>query len=889
MRRLLSVLSIGVMATIEAPMPNAALVEGMVQRAEDLAYVEAFAPARLTLEHAIDRAASLGNRRLMALSLDRLGSVLAFGGDATAGLERHQRALALARDLHDQATIASVLASIGLTHWRQGEYQEALTRLHEALTIQETLDDAVGAARTHVFIGRVHFKKAAYDTAKTHYMRAVSLLEPSGNRRWLSIALEDLGDLALERGFFTEGIDHLQRSLDARRAIGDVGGEVYMLTVIGRAYLQQGAYREAFSWFDRGVRQSQTADARPSRGLAFYHLGIACYGIGEHAKALDAYAQALAIKEELADRRQQAWILSRIGDVHASDGDHVKALAAYRRATGIWEAIGDPRGTAGGLAQVARASLETGDYETALASYRRAADLYGKGQPAFTASALSGMARVYAASGDESAALEHARQAAALARGGPDDVRWVALRTLGSIERQFGHRAAAVKSLDESLAIIESLRGRVVPSADVRADFLEGKQAAYAEMVALLVELGRDGEALEFAERARARAFLELLAARAGTSLSGAPALTLQQTRNEVRRRDVTAIEYFSTADRLFVWVLQPDGGIHARSQEIPRRDLSRRVDEMRTALTRFQDVRAHLRELNDILIAPIDDLLPDDRDRLITIVPHGPLFLVSFAALVDSDGRYLVERHTLSYSPSLSVLPYTARNRARIVATVPRVLTVGNPLMPDPRGGQPALTQLPGAEHEARAIGALYRDSPVVSLVGAQAGERAIRDVAADQTILHFATHAVLFDDEPRASYLALTADATADGFLTVDEVLGLNLRADLVTLSACNTGLGRISGEGVVGLSRAFIYAGAASVLVSLWSVADAVASVQMERFYQGVIATHGDKASALASAQREIIRQLREGRIVSPGGRKLEEHPVFWAPFVLIGEPR
>jgi tetratricopeptide (TPR) repeat protein len=215
-RRLLSVLSIGVMATIEAPMPNAALVEGMVQRAEDLAYVEAFAPARLTLEHAIDRAASLGNRRLMALSLDRLGSVLAFGGDATAGLERHQRALALARDLHDQATIASVLASIGLTHWRQGEYQEALTRLHEALTIQETLDDAVGAARTHVFIGRVHFKKAAYDTAKTHYMRAVSLLEPSGNRRWLSIALEDLGDLALERGFFTEGIDHLQRSLDAR-------------------------------------------------------------------------------------------------------------------------------------------------------------------------------------------------------------------------------------------------------------------------------------------------------------------------------------------------------------------------------------------------------------------------------------------------------------------------------------------------------------------------------------------------------------------------------------------------------------------------------------------------------------------------------------------------
>lgn len=870
-------------------MPNAAAVEAMVQRAEDLAYVEAFAPARVTLERAIDRATSLGNRRLIALSLDRLGSVLTFAGDAAAGLARHEHALALARELHDQATIASVLASIGLTYWRQGEYEQALIRLHEALSIQEEVDDAAGASRTHVFIGRVHFKKAAYDAAKTHYVRAVSLLEPGGDRRWLSIALEDLGDLAVERGFFTEGIGHFERSLDARRAMGDLGGEVYMLTVIGRAYLQQGAYREAFRWFDRGVRLSQSADVRPSRALALYHLGIACHGIGEHAKALDVYTQALAIKEELADRRQQAWILSRIGDVHASDGAHAKALDAYRRATGIWEAIGDPRGTASGLSKAARASLDAGDHRTALASLRRAADLYVKGQPAFTASALSGMARVYAASGEEFAALEHARQAVDMARGGPDDVRWATLQTLGSLEHQFGHRAAAVQSLGESLSIIESLRGRVVPSPDVRADFLEGKQAAYAEMVALLVELGRDGDALEVAERARARAFLELLAVRAGTSPSGAQALTLRQTRNEVRRRDVTAIEYFSTADRLFVWVLQPDGGIHVRTKEISRRDLTRLVDQMRATLTRSQDVRARLRELNDILIAPIDDLLPAERDRLITIVPHGPLFLVSFASLIDAGGHYLVERHTLSYSPSLGVLPYTARNRARIVATVPRVLTVGNPLMPEARGGQPALAQLPGAEHEARAIGTLYRDSPVVSLLGAQASERAIRDVAADQTILHFATHAVLFDDEPRASYLALSADPTADGFLTVDEVLGLDLRADLVTLSACNTGLGRISGEGVVGLSRAFIYAGAASVLVSLWPVADAVAGAQMERFYQGVIATHGNKASALASAQREVIRQLREGRIASPGGRTLEEHPVWWAPFVLIGEPR
>jgi CHAT domain-containing protein len=157
-----------------------------------------------------------------------------------------------------------------------------------------------------------------------------------------------------------------------------------------------------------------------------------------------------------------------------------------------------------------------------------------------------------------------------------------------------------------------------------------------------------------------------------------------------------------------------------------------------------------------------------------------------------------------------------------------------------------------------------------------------------------------MVFDDEPLGSFLALAPDpkspegdevrdAKRDGLLTVAEVFGLDLHAGLVTLSACNTGLGPVNGDGVIGLSRAFLYAGTASVMVSLWRVADAVARFQMERFYAALIRDGGDKASALRQAQLETIGALRGSELRAPSGRPLPEDPLLWAPFVLVGEAR
>ena len=678
---------------IQVPDPTSVAIERMVREAEDLAYFEAFVPARTKLETALRSARRLADPALTALCLDRIGSVLDFEGQTAAGAERHRQALALARENGDRSLAASILSSIGLAHWRQSEYAAALASLQEALASQEQIGDQAGRARTLVFIGRVHFKQAEYGNAKASYLSAVAILKTVRDQRWLSITLEDLGDLALEQGFFMEALDAFEQALAARGEMGDAAGEVYMLSVIGRGYLLQGAYRDALGWFERALALSRQIGDRPNRALALYHMGIAHDELGDPARALTLYAQALVLKEELGDRRQQAWILRHMGDAHAARGDLSSALDAHGRALGIWREIRDPRGMATGLSRSAVIHFELRHYQESAELFRRASEL-GTSQPAFLATAVSGMGKAHAAAGNKTPALEHGRRAAEIARTGPDDVRWTTIRTLGWIERRLGHRDDALVHYRQSLEIIEALRGRVVASANVRADFLEGKQAVYAETVELLMELGRVEEALEIAERARARAFLDLLsgrdlvtkpvdqaalariaslegslrsethsaplltnparfrdfaaddksqvnhgktspAARPGAaafdraalrrselaplstarrepaSLVTTSSLTLEQARREARRSGSTILEYFSTADRLFIWVLAPDGAIRAASSPVSRRELGELVGSVRAAM--------------DAGAAPRNDRTADSGERGLGSAPFAP------------------------------------------------------------------------------------------------------------------------------------------------------------------------------------------------------------------------------------------------------------------------
>jgi CHAT domain-containing protein len=287
----------------------------------------------------------------------------------------------------------------------------------------------------------------------------------------------------------------------------------------------------------------------------------------------------------------------------------------------------------------------------------------------------------------------------------------------------------------------------------------------------------------------------------------------------------------------------------------------------------------APLRRLYELVIEPISDLLPDDPSEEIVFMPQGALFLVPFAALQGSDGKYLIEKHAVLMAPSIQVLELTGRRNRELQAKVEREtkgqtepkgdLVVGNPLMPRFPGVAQPLPPLPAAELEAEEIARLLG---VEALTGAGATKKEVISRMSGARYVHLATHGILDDKRGFASAMALAPSAADSGLLSADEIADLQLQAELVVLSACNTGRGRITGDGVIGLSRSFISAGAPSVLVSLWSVPDTPTARLMTEFYKNLENKHG-KAQALRLAMLATM----------------EEHPkpLNWAAFTLIGE--
>lgn len=269
------------------------------------------------------------------------------------------------------------------------------------------------------------------------------------------------------------------------------------------------------------------------------------------------------------------------------------------------------------------------------------------------------------------------------------------------------------------------------------------------------------------------------------------------------------------------------------------------------------------LRQGYDLLIKPIADLLPTEPGSKLIIIPHRELAIVPFAALRDEEGKFLIDRYTLAFAPSVSVLAEAAR---RPKTSNGPALIVGNPNpMPD------NLRPLPGSEKEAQAIAQTLNAKP---LIGSQATESKVKEQIDQASLLHFATHGIL----PRTtaagldSWLALAPSGDEDGQLTISEIFDRNLKAQLAVLSACDTGRGAVSGEGVIGLARAFLKAGVPTVVASLWKVPDEPTALMMQIFY-AERAAGKDAATALRVAMLKVKEQYPE--------------PQNWAAFVAIGD--
>jgi CHAT domain-containing protein len=491
-------------------------------------------------------------------------------------------------------------------------------------------------------------------------------------------------------------------------------------------------------------------------------------------------------------------------------------------------------------------------------------------------------------------------------------IYWSVLYDLGRMARAEGDGALAAKRLADAVGVIEAQRANINTDA-AKIGFIGDKQAVYQELISLLVEQKRAGEALEFVERAKSRALVDLLAERQNLAaqsrnrtealeslqvlagleqkyaVSSAPAeergrlrSAMSSAAGELRRTapelaslvtvsasgtaeiqaelapDETLLEYYGQGDDLYVFAVTR-GGVSAL--RLDGRGLERDVRALRETLGQAAG-EAYLKPAQALfarLLAPVPGAL--ERPRLV-IVGHGPLHYLPWAAL--HDGRqFLVDRVSVQQLPSASVMRFLA---ARKAAAARDMLLLGNPDLGDAR------MDLPGAEAETRAIRAIWPQATV--LTRRAATKSALTRTGELFRVIHVAAHGEFVSDQPLDSRLLLAPEAGDDGRLTAGDLYGLRLNADLVTLSACETGLGKVlSGDDVIGLTRGFLYAGANSIVASLWPVSDEETSFLMVRLY-GNLKTM-PKADALRQAQLETKRRYA--------------HPFFWSAFQLTGMGR
>jgi CHAT domain-containing protein/tetratricopeptide (TPR) repeat protein len=758
------------------------------------------------------------------------------------------------------------------------------------------------------------FQQSRFDVARRSAEQALIAFRQSGFRWGEEAALGNLGLIYYETGEPHKAIACYDESLKIIEEINDRQGRVRTLGYLGAAYTELGQYAKAIEYQQRSLQLTAAINDKHGLASALGNLSQTYMLLGEYRKALEYADASLTVVREIGYELGEVRVLSYQGVIHNALSDTAAAIQAHKESLSLARDIGDQVGAGRALTNLGALYMGERDtakaakcFEQSLAVKRGVSDRKGE------VSALGNLALIYLSKGDSGKAIAQLLEVLELARGiGDPRLMAMSLTQLGVALLSSGEPQAAEDTLRQAVSIWETTRAGLGVDDQNKVSLFERQEITYRALQQALVAQQKYDEALAACERGRARALVEVLSHRltpAGGVMPAPVSPSPQQIREIAASEQATLVEYSISyrdldalkdgeqrTNEIYIWVISPAGDISFRAADLTpfqgrqHLDVAALVGGARAALgvperdleyvPVSHDVTADedadfLHYVYRLLIQPVANLLPADPNSRVIFIPHRELAAIPFPALQDADGKYLIKSHTVLTAPSIQTLDYAAQAARRHAAgnAGRGALVVGNPLMPKvslkPGEDPVQLSSLPYAEQEALKVAESLKTEP---LIGPSATKANVVGRMPGQLIIHLATHGLLdLVGYGMPGAVVLTPAAGDDGLLKSEEILDLSLDAELVVLSACNTGQGRMTGDGVVGLARAFIAAGVPSVVVSLWSVADDSTAFLMTRFYEH-LRGGCDKAAALRNAMLDTSAMY--------------PHPRDWAPFTLVG---
>ncbi len=801
--------------------------------------------------------------------------------------------------------------------------------------------------------------------------------EMIGDRIGVAASFNNIGLSYQETGQYQTSIENFKQGIKINTELNNQLGLASANNNIGLSYIYMGEYRLAEGYLQQSAKFIEALNRRDLLPNPLNNLGIIQRRLGNRERAQDYYEQSLKICEETKNKLCASQALSNLGILKNEAGDYANALDLHRKGLALREEINNKKGISISLNNIGSVYTAQGDFSAAVETFEKSLKIVGESKIEDSeATSLLGIAFVKIKLRRFTEALEYAERAARIAKKiGNEELLWEINEISGIAYRLSNQPQKAREALEAAIKVIESRRLQLTNSRDAQ-NYFSNKIEPYHEALKLVIESGENKfGALNYAERAKARVLLDVLASAAsdsGKSMSEDERLReneinarisvlnaqilrerarapspdperlkqledeldqahlaydnfkgklytthpeLQTQRGEAKiitpegiagllnkNTGTALLEYTVTKDAVYCFAitspkrktsaLLPE--INVYTIPISQIDLGVKINNFRQAIATRDEYEKISRELYEVLLTPVRRELAENQTLI--IVPDGALWNLPFQALLNHQNRFLLEDFTVSYAPSLtalSVMRKTIQNQAARSQNGQTLLAFGNPQITfdnsDTRldsaksRNEADFAPLPDAEREVNLLANLYGAKNSKIYVKTEAREDRAKNESSGFKIVHFATHGIFNDTSPLYSYLLLAPGrgvngaAGDDGFLEARELLNLNLSADLVILSACETARGRISeGEGLTGMTWALFIAGVPTTVASQWKIPSASTAEIMLGFHRNLLKTRGlkTKAEALRAAE---LNYLHTGQF---------RHPFYWAGFVLIG---
>ena len=917
-----------------------------------------FKNAKLFCQKAIDIAKKIDHKLYISKWTAELALIYARLGDRDKTGELIKESLAVAKSMNHPKTEADVYSIYGLCCEQWGDLDAALKNYQAAFGMYEKINSLDGMEYALEKAGGVHRKLGNFGKSLKFYTGAIELDKKMGNPDKMSLNLGSIGLVLMEAGRYKEAVEFFKKSYAIATEVNNIQAQLACVLNLANAYASLGDHEKATKAFDIVLNNARVIENRDLEASAFENMGFVNFKTGNNERALQFFSKCLKLMRQTGDQKGVASSYMNIGSVYFNNGKYKKAYDYYNKAFILASEIGDNNIKGICWMNLAAIYTQTRQFEKAIELNKEImGEKKKRGDVGSYNLALMNTGITYYKKGireknsdDFQQGIKYLDEAldSSLKSGDLNTTAQI-YGHLGILYAHLKENDKAISYLKKAVSIIEGFR-EDLRIEDMQAGLTEKYFSFYDILIGLLIEKGKSEEALEYAERAKARNFLnslgnlDIIPREEGTikaveqkremlseiralhktlpGLKGKAAVgarikikkirekvdelenlikrispefsslvtinpsNLKEIQNSLKPGEAI-LEYFME-DNVYVWIITRDK-LTCKTFRFNKKKANKLVEALKENLVpaigkqRGEKERKLCREylagFYNLIIQPVEKDLKGVKQLI--IVPHGSLHYIPFAALIDNKGKFLVENYSILIEPSASSLVLLRKRKEKR----PPVMTgfaLGNVSLRRekkassgsgiiPQQLRAGFSPLPGTREEILEIDKTLKKGNFKTKIFLEKefNLESVENAIKNSGIIHFATHGFL-SNRGKGNFSGLV---TSDGFIYIMDIYNWRLNSDMVVLSACQTAKGKmLGGDDMVGLSRAFMQAGADNLLATLWKVQDKTTRDLMIDFYNNLLSGQS-KPQALRNAQVKLIEK--------------DPDPYLWAPFILTGK--